>query len=328
MSKFILFAIALFFTAISSVYCESLEDDNMDKSSDTPRIVYMPMVSYTFIGFGDIQSHNAMGGLSLYRFNPNERDNLFSLSLMYNPQIVTGISSDFPNLYHTAVLSITQKINRHTINGAFIALTDKPLYGGLRTFMGTAGYSYDLINGAHFSMDLGVNLMVMDVGLTLDNGMPWLLWPSPSINLSWEYKWITFGFTPPSIWMTIGPQFPVSLILKTGFHNYDASLWYRHFKNGNPLAETIGIGIGIKRDSSNVMISDGGKYGIDYDAIYGTIRLFRLFEISGGWAFNGKDGYEKVNWKTLFESNGYSDDSMYGGNIGNGFFVSISIRMN
>jgi hypothetical protein len=54
----------------------------------------------------------------------------------------------------------------------------------------------------------------------------------------------------------------------------------------------------------------------------------RLFEISGGWAFNGKDGYEKVNWKTLFESNGYSDDSMYGGNIGNGFFVSISIRMN
>jgi hypothetical protein len=330
MNKFMIFAFALFFLGIGSVYCESLKNNNtdqMDQDENTPKIFYMPMLSYTFIDFGDIQSHSAMGGLSLYRFNPNEKDKLFSASLMYGPQILTGIPPDFPNLSHTAVLSITQKINRHSINGTFIALTDKPLYGGLHTFMGMAGYSYDLINRTHFSMDLDVNLIVLDIGVTLNNGMPWLLWPIPSLSLSWEYEWITFGLTPPNTWMTIGPKFPVSLILKTGLHDYDTSLWYRHFKNGNSLAEVIGIGVGAKRDSSNVMISDGGKYGVNYDTIYGTVRLLRLFEISGGWAYNAKAGYEKVNWKTLFESNGYSDGSN-SRNIGNGFFVSISIRMN
>lgn len=325
MNKFIIFVFVLFFIGIGSVYCDPVENGNMD--TNTPRIFYMPMLSYTFITLGDIQSHNAVGGLTLYRFNPNERDKLFSVSLIYTPQILIGISSDFPNIYHTTALSIIQKINRHTINGAFIALTDKPLYGGLRTFMGMAGYSYDLINGKHFSMDLGVRLIVMDIGLTLDTGMPWLLWPIPSISLSWEYEWITFGLIP-GFQMTIGPKFPFSLVLKTGSHKFDASLWYRYFKNENPLAERMGIGIGIKKDSNNVMLSDGGKYGINYNAIYGTVRLLRLFEISGGWTFNGKDGYEKINWETLFESDGYSDDSMYGGNMGNGFFISISIRMN
>jgi hypothetical protein len=192
--------------------------------------------------------------------------------------------------------------------------------------MGMAGYSYDLINGRHFSMDLGGRLVVMDVGLTLDNGMPWLLWPIPSISLSWDYKWINFGIMP-GVWMTIAPKFPISLIIKAGSHKYDASLWYRRFRNGNPLAERMGIGVGIKRDSSNVMLSDGGKYGINYDTIYGSLRLFRVIEISGGWVFNGKEGYDEVNWETLFESSGYSNDAMYSGNIGNGYFVSLSVRM-
>jgi hypothetical protein len=88
------------------------------------------------------------------------------------------------------------------------------------------------------------------------------------------------------------------------------------------------MGIGIKRDSSDVMRYDGWKYGINYDAIYGTFRIVRVFEISGGWVFSGKEGYEKVNWETLFESNGYSNDTMYSRNPGKGFFVSISVRMN
>ena len=329
MYKFIIFMIALFFIGIISLYSDPIENDNpdVDENISIPKIFYMPILSYTFITLGDIQSHNAIGGLTLYRFNPDERDKLFSVSLLYTPQIWTGINPDLPNLYHTTALSITQKINRHTINGAFVAMTDKPIYGGLRTFMGMAGYSYDLIKGPHFSMDLGGRLVFMDIGLRLDNGTPWLLWPIPSINLTWEYKWITFSLIP-GIQMTIAPKFPVSLIVKTGSHKYDASLWYRRFKNGNPSAEIIGMGIGIKRDSDNVMLSDGGKYGINYNTIYGAFRLLRLFEISGGWVFNGKEGYDEVNWETLLESDGYSDDSMYSGNIGDGFFVSISARIN
>jgi hypothetical protein len=329
MNKFIIFLFVLFVTGASSIYGEPMENDtvNTEQNKNTPKTFYMPLLSYTSISFDDIQAHNAVGGLMLFRFNPHDRDKLFAVSLIYAPQILTNTAFDFPNWYHTAAVSITQKINRHTINGAFIALTDKPVYGGLRTFMGLAGYSYNLIKGAHFSMDIGGHLAVMDFGLRLDNGMPWLLWPVPSINLSWKYEWITFGLMP-GVRMSIGPEFPVGFVVKAGLRKYDASLWYRYFKNGTSSSEILGMGIGIKRDSSDVMRYDGWKYGIHYDALYGTFRIVRLFEISGGWVFSGKEGYEKVNWETLFESNGYSNDTMYNRNIGKGFFVSLSVRMN
>jgi hypothetical protein len=323
MNKTVVFM--LFFIGTVALYSDQIENNDMNESA-APRIFFMPMLSYTFISLGDIQAHNAIGGLTLYRFKPDERDKLFSVSLIYTPQVLNGADSDFPNLYHTAALSITQKINRHTINGAFIALTDKPVYGGLRTAMGTAGYSYDLIKGGRFSMNLGGRLVLMDIGLTLDNGEPWLLWPIPSISLSWKYEWVTFVLIPGAL-LTIAPNFPISLTFRADSHKYDASLWYRYFKKEKPSVEALGIGIGIRKDSSNVMISDGGKYGLTYDAIYGTLRVLRLFEISGGWAFNGKEGYEKVNWETLFESAGYSDGTMYNDNIGGGLFVSVSLRI-
>jgi hypothetical protein len=323
------FSFVLFFTGVISVYCDPAEHDNADTGQNelTPRTFFMPIASYAFISLGNIQAHNAVGGLALYRFNPNERDKLFSISLIYTPHILIDTAPDFPALYHTASLSITQKISRHTISGTFIAMTDKPVYGGLRTFMGMAGYSYDLINGTHFSMDLGARLAVMDIGVTLDNGTPWLLWPIPSVRLAWNYEWITFGLMPGA-WATIAPKFPVSLNFKTGSQTYDVSLWYRYFRNGNPSAEIMGIGIGVKKDLSTVIRSDGWKYDIYYDALYGSVRLLRLFEISGGWIFDGKEGYKEINWETLFESVGYSDASMYSGNTGKGFFVSISVRAN
>jgi hypothetical protein len=330
MNKFIFSVFVLFFAGIISIYSTENDNTNTDQNAaaNTPKIFYLPMLSYSFISLGDIQAHNALGGLVLYRFNPDERDKLFSISLIYTPQALIDINPDFPNLYHTAALSITQKISRHTINGTFIAMTDKPVYGGLRTFMGMAGYSYDLIKGAHFSMALGIRLVVVDIGLLLDNGMPWLLWPLPSINLSWEYQWVNLSLIPGAK-MTIAPKSPVSLIFKADANKYDASLWYRHFKeDGSPSTENMGIGIGIKRDSINGIRSDGWKYGISYNAVYGTFRILRFFEISGGWAFNGEEGYERVNWETLLESAGYSGNSMYSGNIGHGFFISTSIRMN
>ncbi|MDR0375796.1 MAG: hypothetical protein LBH85_08760 [Treponema sp.] len=158
MNKFITIVFALFFIDSFSLYSAPII--NQTENKNMPRIFSIPMLSCTFITLGDIQSHSVVGGLTLYQFNPNERDKSFSISMIYTPQALTGVNLDIPNLYHTAALSVVQKIKRHTINRSFIALTDKSVYGELRAFMGVAGYSYDLINGRHFSMDLGGNLVL------------------------------------------------------------------------------------------------------------------------------------------------------------------------
>jgi hypothetical protein len=323
MNKVVTLALFLFFIGTILLFADPTEDAG---NSESARTFVMPMVSYSFTSLGDIGAHNAVGGLTLYRFNPNDRDRLFSVSLIYTPQLFNGIRSDFPDLYHTAALSVFQKIKRHTISGTLVAMTDKPVYGGLRTVMAMAGYSYDLVKGAHFSMNLGGRLAFMDVGLTLDNGTPWLLWPLPSISLSWDYQWIAVGVIP-GLRLTVAPKSPVSVMFSAASRKYDASLWFRHFRNGNPSVEMLGLGVGIKRDVKSALISDGGKYDISYDAIYGTFRLLRFFEISAGWAFNGQEGYEQVNWEALLESSGYSGDTVDGGNIGDGFFISTSLRV-
>jgi hypothetical protein len=107
--------------------------------------------------------------------------------------------------------------------------------------MGMAGYSHDLVKGTHFSMVLGGRLVVMNIGSRLNDGMARLLWPIPSISLSWEYKWIYFGFMT-GMWMTIAPKFPISLMIKASSNKYDGSLWCQRFRNGNPLAERVGMG--------------------------------------------------------------------------------------
>ena len=174
-------------------------------------------------------------------------------------------------------------------------------------------------------MTLGINLVVMDIGLKFDNGVPWMLWPVPTINVSWEYKWINFSFTPtPNL--TIAPQSPFCLTAKAKYPEYDVSFWYRFFKNKNPAAELLGIGIGIKNDTTKLTFANGSSYGINYNALYGTIRLFSLFEASGGWIFNGKEGYEERIYERLIGQSGLNV-SEYTGNIGHGFFISMSARM-
>jgi hypothetical protein len=329
-SLFALILLSVFGTA--RIYSQAVppfienEQEAIEKAKPAAeRTVYMPNLSYALISFDAVQVHNPLVSLTAFRFNPQERDTFFAASLFYSPQIMGEIRSDYPGLYHTAAALITGKIKRHTISAAFIARTDKPVYGGLNTVMGFAGYSNNLIKGEHFSMTLGLNLVVMDIGVKLDGDIPWLLWPIPSINLSWEYEWISISLTPaPHV--VIAPQSPFCLTVKAKYPEYDISLWYRNFRNGNPSAEMFGMGIGIRNDTNKASFADGRSYGINYNALYGTIRLFRLLEISGGWVFNGKEGYGERSYEKLIGYGGLSV-SEYEGNVGQGFYISVSARM-
>jgi len=308
------------------VFQINAQEDELIEYTPTERTVFMPRFSYSYTSFNDIQFRNPSVNLMIARFNPEERDNFLFFSLSYNPQIVINIDPDFPGINHSASAFSIYMTGEHIINAGFITRTDKPLYGGLNTFMGMAGYSNNLIKGERFSMFLGLNLLIMDFGITLNNGTPWILWPLPIIMLNWEYSWINFSFMPfPRL--EIAPKSPVGLTVRTNFSNYDVAVWYKKLREVNTARgesftfELFAIGVGIKNETDRLMFADGKSYGINYNALYGTFRLFRLFELRGGWTFNGKEGYGDIT------SSGRTSITEFNNKIGQGYFFSVSGRI-
>ncbi|MCL2592006.1 MAG: hypothetical protein FWD82_01450 [Defluviitaleaceae bacterium] len=294
----------------------------------TPRLFFLPGLSYEYVAFDNLQFHNPSSSLTMLRINPNEPNRLSVFSLRYNPNILNNqYQPEYPNLFHNIAFTGMQRVDRHFFICGFMPITERPLFGGSRSYMGMAIYSYNLVNREHFTMNLGMGLLLMDIGVRLNNGSPWMLWPIPTIGLSWEYEWINFSLIPGAR-LVIAPQKPVSLVLINRSREFDVSLWYRYFRDGTPSNEVLGIGFGVTNQSNNVMLSDGTRYGIIYNTIYGAVRLFRIFEINGGWAFNGRSGEGNISADTLFDSFGYSGRPIYNNDIGNGFFASISARIN
>jgi hypothetical protein len=285
---------------------------------------FNPVISYKITSFDDVVFHNPTGGLSVTRINPATK-NVFSTTAMYSATIADGIENNYPSLYHSIVLSFNGKAGRHTGFGAITANTDEPFYGGLHTFNAFAGYTYDLINGPHFSMDLGAYLIFMDINVNLPDGTPWLIWPLPGIALRWDYEWIDIGVFP-GVKITIADGKPVSFTMYKKSNDFDLSLWRHYYGKRQSRLEVLGIGAGLKNTTSQVKTAAGDIYGINYYALYGSLRILRLLEFHGGWTFNGKERYGKINWDNLFEMYGYSDELEYKTEIGNGFFFTISAR--
>ncbi|MDR1072629.1 MAG: hypothetical protein LBL45_02995 [Treponema sp.] len=186
--------------------------------------------------------------------NPVSKD-LFSVTAMYSASIIDGVENDYPDTYHNIVLSFNGKMDRHSFLEAIIANTDKPFYGGLHTFNAFAGYTYDLINGPHFSMDAGAYVIFMDIGVNFPNGTPWLIWPLPNVTLKWDYEWIDV-IVLPGIALTIADGKPVSFTISKKSNDFDMSLWYHYFRNKTSLAEIFGVGIGLKNTTSKVNTID------------------------------------------------------------------------
>jgi hypothetical protein len=244
---------------------------------------------------------------------------------MYSATIAKGIKNNYPGLYHSIVLALNGKAGRHTFLGALAANTDEPFFGGLHTFNVFAGYTYDLIKGPHFSMDLGAYLIFMDINVTFPNGAPWLIWPLPGIALKWDYEWIDVGVFP-GIEITIADGKPVSFTMYKKSNDFDMSLWYHYYGRQHSRVELFGLVAGLKNAISQVKTAAGDIYGINYYTLYGSLRVFRLLEFQGGWTFNGRERYGKINWDNLFEMYGYSDELEYKTEIGDGFFFTVSAR--
>lgn len=323
---YILYATVVFSLPVPVFSQIDNERNGTDTNAAITKTFIMPLLSYKLYSFDEVQIHNVLAGITLFRYTPVDRENrLLSLSAVYSPDIVNGIDSIYSSGYHMAALTVNQRLSRHTINGAFIVMTDKPLYGGIHTFMGMAGYTYNLVKWEHFSMNLGIKLTLMDIGIALDNGVPWMLWPIPDISLSWDYAWFSVKIIP-GLKLVIAPQKPFSLSAATGSDKFDVALSYNYFKDQNPTRELANVALGIKKDIKKVTTFDGLRYGISYYALYGSINLLHMLEISGGWAYDGKEGYDEIRWDELFSGDGFSKRSEYNTDIENGFYVSVLLH--
>ncbi|MCL2519988.1 MAG: hypothetical protein FWE37_03145 [Spirochaetaceae bacterium] len=301
-------------------------EEELTEEAATARTIFVPSFSYGQTSFDDVQKRNLQLGLTVSRFNLADRNRFLLFSFFYNPTFVEGLVDNYPERYHNGGMAFMTRFNRHTFNAAFFAQTDKPIYNGINTLIATAGYSNNVVNGQHFLLNIGLNLVLADVGVKLPNDMAWLLWPIPMVEAGWEYRWVRvrLSLLQRLVHLTVAPQSLWSLTANLRYPNYDITLWYRYLRNSRPAAELLGIGLGFKDETSRVTAGDGRWYGINYTSIYGVIRLFQLVEIHSGWVFNGRAGY---NDSGLNIANAVNIRQNYDINIGQGFFFTISARM-
>ena len=279
-----------------------------------PRLFFLPGFSYNYLAFEGVNIHNPSATITMVRVDPMVQDKMLILSLGYSPVIFDNkYRPHYPDMFHQGSVNLIRRDGRHSLVMGFMPRTEKPVFGGYRSFTGMAMYSYSLIQGDHFSMGIGAGLLLMDFGITMNDGTPWMLWPIPVLSLSWKYEWVELDLTTGAK-LTIGPKKPFSFILEGGLGGYDAALWYNN--------ESMGLGLGVKSDREELHLADGRRYRLGYNALYGAVKLFGFLEIKSGWAFEGKEGERQMSGTSLFRSLGRGPG--YDRNLGSGFFVSIS----
>jgi len=283
-----------------------------------------PLLNYEYLSFDGQGVHSPGVGLMFTKGNMNpsvsEERNSLLIAGVYKQYFIQDTEDGYPNIYYSINLMIDRKINRHLIFGLFVAESDKPLYGGLRTFIGGPAYGYEFIRSENISLTLGVGLGVGDFGIELPNGESLPVMPIPVVRFNLETSWINLAFEflrKPVLNATLFPKYRIRLIntfgvLQIRFRDirdllFDTMLMYRFFSKDSKLGDFAGIGIGFKNGGFGFPLAEKDKsYEFIYYSIYGLIDLSFL-KIQGGYSFNGLEIYDSEKRK----------------NIGDGFFINV-----
>ena len=280
-----------------------------------------PFLNYEYLSFDGQSVHSPGEGILYTKGNMNpslseERDSLL-IAGMFKQYFIQEAEDGYPELAHGINAMIDRKIKRHLFLGIIAAESDKPFYGGLRSFIGGPAYGYEFIRTENVSLILGIGVGVGDFGIELPNGKPLPVMPLPIarfnvytslLNLSFEF------LKKPELNITLFPEYKIRLVSSFGVNQYrdirdflyDVSLNYRFFSKDSKLGDFAGIGIGVKNGGFGFPLAESGKsYELIYNSVYGLIDLSFL-RISGGYSFNGIEIYDIDRKK----------------DIGNGFFVN------
>jgi len=283
---------------------------------------YIPLLKYDYLSLDSQSIHSPGAGLVV------QSDDVLFVGLYSRHSIEDPPSFDYPDVYHTIDMLLDGKKNRHQYLGLFKSESDRPVYGGLKTFQGGLFYGYDLLSRGNASLILGGGLAIGDFGIDLANGKPLPVLPIPLIRAKYSSSWIAADFdflTTPNLNITIGPKsrfrftgdFRMEQFRDSRDILFECAVGYRFFSDSDPMGDFAGVSLGIKNDNygafnlhdNNCILNFNGKHEsleIHYYALFASIDL-SLLKITGGYAFGGRELYQEEDIR----------------NTGDGWFVSV-----
>ncbi|MCL2592009.1 MAG: hypothetical protein FWD82_01465 [Defluviitaleaceae bacterium] len=278
---------------------------------------------YDFLQIGEQNVHRPAAGIGFLSgdmdepFDKVER-RFFALALyqplLFREEPLPGL----PNHFHRIDAIFDGRIYRHQLLLIFRSAADKPIAGGLGTFETGIGWGYELVRRQNISLILGAGLAVSDFGPALSLDRVWPVLPLPLIRFNVNTQWFTSSFdflTGPNFSFTVAPQEKIRFTADMRMDQYRTindlifqyTLWYRLFNESHRLGDFAGIGIGIKNDSFNFLISRNSEnFELQKRSIFGIIDL-SLLRIESGW---------------IYDSN-YLIDGRRISNPGSGFYASV-----
>jgi len=283
-----------------------------------------PLLNYEYLSFQGQFIHSHGEGFMFTRGNINppleEERNSLLITGVFKQYFIQEERDIYPNLYHNINFMVDRKISRHLILGLAVAESDKPFYGGWRSFIGGLGYGYEFIRKENISLTLGIGLGIGDFGIELPNGGSLYVMPIPIIRFNIDTSFIDLSFEflkKPVLNITLLPGCRVRLVNiftvnQLPFRDirdfiFDTRLMYRLFSNGSRFGDFAGVGVGVKNAAFGFALAEEGKsYEAVYHSVYGMIDLSFL-QIQGGYSFNGMEIYDLERIK----------------DIGDGFFLNI-----
>lgn len=281
-----------------------------------------PLLNYEYLSFKDQHIHSPGEGLMFTKGNMNppfseERDSLF-IAGIFKQYFVREIQKGYPDVYHNINIMVDKKIKRHLILGLVIAESDKPLYGGWRSFIAGPAYGYEFIRTENISLTLGIGIGIGDFGIGLPNGGNLLAMPIPVVRFNVDTSLIDLSFEflkKPVLNITLLPDYRIRLINTFTVNQFrdirdllfDTRLMYRFFSSDSKFGDFAGFGIGFKNGAFGFALAKEEKsYELVYNSVYGMFDLSFL-QIQGGYSFNSLEIYDLERKK----------------DIGNGFYINV-----
>lgn len=279
--------------------------------------IFVIPFGYDFLRFGDRSAAVGVGYLYGEQNIPfDEVECRFSALALYQPfffmeEPFVGI----PKQLHQIDAIFDGRINQHQLLAIFKSSADKPIAGGLNTFQAGIGWGYELIRRSNMSLILGGALGVSEFEIS---GVISPVLPLPLVRFGFNSQWLTASFdflTGPNLDFVIVPKGRVRFTADMRMDHYrsindlifECILWYRLFDVNHRLGDFAGVGLGVKNDSIDFVISSNSIiFELQQRAIFAVLDL-SLLKIEGGWIFDN-----------LYLINENKD-----GNLGRGFFISV-----